>query len=66
MQITKTSMLTGAVTTMDIDVTQEQLNSWKNGKLIQNAMPNITPRERDFIKLGMTPDEWDKMFGGEV
>ena len=63
MQITKTSMLTGAVTTMDIDVTQEQLNEWENGKLIQEAMPDLSPDEREFIKTGVSPNEWNKMFG---
>ena len=66
MQITKTSMFTGAVTTMDIDVTQEQLNEWENGKLIQEAMPDLSPDEREFIKTGVSPDEWNKMFGGEI
>tara|TARA_R100000781_G_C4031926_1_gene110873 strand:- start:202 stop:399 length:198 start_codon:yes stop_codon:yes gene_type:complete len=63
MQITKTSMFTGAVTTMDIDVTQEQLNEWENGKLIQEAMPDLSPDEREFIKTGVSPNEWNKMFG---
>ena len=48
---------------MDIDVTQEQLNEWENGKLIQEAMPDLSPDEREFIKTGVSPNEWNKMFG---
>jgi hypothetical protein len=29
--------------------------------LIQEAMPNLTPDEREFIKTGITNDEWDMM-----
>jgi len=49
--------------TMDIDVTDEQLQDWRDGTPIQDAMPNLTPDEREFIKTGITPKEWDEMFG---
>ena len=49
--------------TMDIDVTDEQLQDWRDGTAIQDAMPNLTPDEREFIKTGITPKEWDEMFG---
>jgi hypothetical protein len=61
MLITKTSMISGIERTMDIPVTQEQLDSWNQGMLIQEAMPNLTPDEREFIKTGITNDEWDMM-----
>ena len=32
--------------------------------LIQNIFPDLTPDEREFIKTGVTPDEWDNMFAG--
>ena len=47
---------------MEIEVTQEQLSSWENGVLIQNAMPNLSADEREFIKTGITPEEWDSAF----
>jgi|TARA_R100000234_G_C4991961_1_gene176008 hypothetical protein len=48
---------------MEIDVTLEQLSSWQvDGVLIQNAMPHLTPDEREFIKTGITPEEWDSAF----
>lgn len=56
-------MVSGETHTMDIPVTQEQLDLWHNGTLIQNAMPNLTPDQRAFIKTGITPDEWARIFG---
>jgi len=47
---------------MDIDVTLEQMASWEQGELVQNAMPNLSADEREFIMTGITPTEWDEMF----
>ena len=65
MEITKTSPFTGKEHTMDIAVTQEQLNAWSNGELIQHAMPNLTADEREFIKTGIAPGEWEDMLGDD-
>lgn len=46
---------------MDIDVTQEQMDNWYNGMLIQIAMPNITAEEREFIISGIIQNEWDAL-----
>lgn len=63
MLIQRTSMLSMKTRTMDIPVTEAQLQSWEfGGELIQNAMPDLTPDQREFIKTGITPDEWDTMF----
>jgi hypothetical protein len=63
MLISKVSDKSNKMHTMDIDVTDEQLQDWRDGTLIQDAMPNLTPDEREFIKTGITPKEWDEMFG---
>jgi hypothetical protein len=65
MQITRISMFTNKVHTMDINVTQEQIALWENGTLIQDAMPNLSADEREFIKTGVTPSEWSEFFGEE-
>ena len=62
MQITKRSPFSGKTHTLDIPVTQEQLDKWHNGILIQNAMPNLTPDQREFLMTGITKDEWDATF----
>lgn len=65
MQITKTSRFTGKVHTRDISVTQAQLDAWRNGQLIQQAMPNLSADDREFLMTGITPEEWDEVFGDE-
>lgn len=63
MKITRVSPFSNKKTTLEIDVTARQIASWEKGELIQDAMPNLTPAEREFIKMGVTPDEWDEIFG---
>jgi len=64
MKITRTSSLTGVKRTKEIDVTIEQILAWEEGELIQNAMPNLSADDREFIKTGITGEEWDQLFGG--
>ena len=63
MKITRVSPFSNKKATLEIDVTARQITSWEKGELIQDAMPNLTPAEREFIKMGVTPDEWDEIFG---
>mgnify|MGYP003625747094 FL=1 len=63
MEITKTSQSSGNISSMEIDVTEDQLRAWSiGGKMMQEAMPNISADEREFIKTGITPTEWDELF----
>ena len=63
--ITRTSMFTGIERTLDLDFTAEQLAEWKNGALIQDAMPNLSPADREFVMTGVTDEEWSDEFGDE-
>jgi len=62
MQITMTSMISGKTTTRDIDVEPEQVAAWQNGMLIQDAMPELSASDREFIMSGITQEEWDGIF----
>jgi len=62
MKITRVSSFTGIERTWDIPVSQEQLDRWENGELVQNAMPELTEDEREFIMTGATPEEWENVF----
>jgi len=62
MIITRTSPLSGATHALEINVTPDQIAAWQSGVLIQNAMPNLSSDEREFIKTGITAAEWDSMF----
>jgi hypothetical protein len=38
------------------------MRDWENGTLIQLAMPNLTPDQREFIMTGVTSEEWADEF----
>jgi len=63
MFITRKSPFSGEIHTKEIEVTQIQLDNWKGGMLIQNAFPRLSADEREFIKTGITKEEWDACFG---
>ena len=60
MLITRTSGFTGTTRTMELPITNQQYRDWENGMVIQKAIPNLTPDEREFIMTGVTKEEWDK------
>lgn len=62
MQITRKSNLTGVVRTFDLAVTEAQLLAYAQGDLLQEAFANLTADEREFIKSGITQEEWDEVF----
>ena len=64
MKITKTSDFTGITRTMDLDITTEQIAAYNGGALLQNAFPNLSADEREFLKTGVTAEEWEEEFGG--
>ncbi len=53
--------MTGMINTMDVSVTEAQIMRWQRGMLIQDAMPDLSVDEREFIMTGMTPADWEKM-----
>lgn len=64
MLITRTSLLTGIERSMEIPVTQEELDNYvSSGQLIQNALPHLTPAQREFIMTGITEEEWEQHLG---
>ena len=61
MQITRTNPFTGESNTRDLDVTYDQITAYYNeGLLLQDAFPDLSADDREFIKTGIT--NWDEMF----
>jgi len=61
MQITRTNPFTGESNTRDLDVTYGQMAAYYDeGLLLQDAFPNLSADDREFIKTGIT--DWDEMF----
>ena len=66
MNITMTSILSGITRTKNIPVTKSQIYNWKiAGVLIQNAMPDVSVTDREFIMTGITPEEWNSVCAEE-
>lgn len=59
MLITRVSRLSHRETTQDIPVTEDQLRAWHQGLPIQQAMPNLTAAQREFILSGITDEEFE-------
>lgn len=63
------------ITCMDLQKTitvEEHIESldsswyfWMNGKFIQEAFPNLSPDEREFLMTGITSEEWSELFTDE-
>jgi len=65
MKITRTSPFTGITRTKEIDITPEQVEAYNNGEVIQRAFPHLSAGDREFIKTGITDEEWDTMLPPE-
>tara|TARA_B110000881_G_scaffold7181_1_gene5539 strand:+ start:408 stop:593 length:186 start_codon:yes stop_codon:yes gene_type:complete len=61
MKITRTNPFNGEVNTLNIEVTDEQIEAYMDGALIQNAFPNLSADDREFIKTGITAESWEEM-----
>lgn len=67
MIVERKSIVTGKVYEMDINITVQQLFDFMNGRsgLAQEAFPDLSPEEREFIISGIHPTEWEQLFGNE-
>jgi len=62
MLITRKSMISGIERTLDIPATQEMFDRYAVGELLQDAFFGLTAGQREFIKTGITDEEWDSLF----
>jgi hypothetical protein len=60
MKIRRISQITGEENEMDLNITQEQIDAYEGGALIQEAFPDLSNEEREFFKTGITPQEWQE------
>ena len=66
-QVTRQSIITKKINTMELPITQEHLDTYETvgDILIQDAFPNLDAEQREFILTGVTPQEWNDTFGEE-
>ena len=63
MKITKKSPYSKKVHTLDLPITTEQWARYESGRgYIQDIFPGLTADEREFIKTGLMPGEWEEIF----
>jgi hypothetical protein len=67
MKIGRISAFTGAANNMELDIDPKAYDLWASGfgPVIQDAFPNLTAGEREFLMTGVTPAEWENLFGAE-
>ena len=65
MVVVAISALTGAKHAAPLAITEAQVYDWVNGASIQDAMPHLSPEDREFLMTGITAVEWDSMFPEE-
>jgi hypothetical protein len=62
MLISRKSPFSGKVNSMDLPITESQLERWQAGEMIQNVFPRLTADEREFLMTGITAQEWEDTF----
>lgn len=43
-------------------VPADEMFTYNQGELIQNAMPSVSAEDREWLMTGITPDCWGSMF----
>lgn len=49
---------------VEIEVKSEDYFYWQQGAVIQDAMPYLTPQEREMLISGVCPTCWEDMWEG--
>jgi hypothetical protein len=64
MKVTRQSIVSGKTRTKDLPITPVQYVKYIRGEgYIQDIMPDLPPEDREFIINGVTPEEWENIFG---
>jgi len=65
--VSNISRISGKVSQMLIGIDfhefVQSFHEWNAGALLQDAFPELNADEREFIKTGISPKEWEAMFG---
>lgn len=62
--ISRISIYTKKMNSMEIPLSLEVIKErLSEGKLIQEAFPELNVDQREFLLTGATPEEWEEIFG---
>ncbi len=65
LRVTRRSPISGTVRTLDLPITERAWTTYCRGALVQEAFPGLTAGQREFIKTGISDEEWATMFREE-
>lgn len=68
-RLTRTSIITRRDNTMILPVDSDRVADWLKARrddplgapLVQDAFPDLSDEQREFLLTGVTPDEWNQM-----
>lgn len=61
--ITRKSQMSGVTRSRTLMLDAKDYHDWISGdKPIQDAFPYLSSDDREFLKTGITSEEWDQMF----
>jgi hypothetical protein len=67
--VTRRSPFTGKVNTLELPIDDDTFHicsmAYDAGALLQDAFPMLSAAHREYIKTGITPEEWEAVFGKE-
>lgn len=63
MLVTMRNPFDGKDNTIDLPITEEQFDRWRDGMLVQRAFPQLNADEREFLISGIPPGKWDEYMG---
>lgn len=70
MEVTRISPLTGKPNTINIPITEDEykaaLAKYRRGGLIQDVFPTLTKDQREFVKTGLTAEDWKVLYPPET
>ena len=69
-RLTRTSIITRRDNTMVLPVDADRVADWLKARrddplrapLVQDAFPELSEEQREFILTGVTPDEWGQLY----
>ena len=66
--IRRTESISGLQAIMEINASAQEIYAWMNTErykrpLVQDAFPDLTKEEREFLITGLTPERWREVFG---
>ena len=67
-KVAMVSQISGKEHTREIDAGPFELHTWINADRVSRdpihvAFPNLSAEDREFIMTGITPEEWEEVFG---